>query len=112
LKIFVGNLSYQVSEDELRGEFMAFGTVTSVSIAADRYDNRPTGFGFFEMPTKSEAQAAIAALDGKVLQEKAITVNEARPKSDSRSSNSSRKGSSFGGRQGGGRGGERGRRSY
>jgi cold-inducible RNA-binding protein len=112
LKIFVGNLSYQVSEDELRGEFMAFGNVASVSIASDRYDNRPKGFGFVEMPTKSEAQAAIIALNGKVLKEKAISVNEARPKSDSRGSNNNRRGSSFGGRQGGGRSSERGRRSY
>ena len=112
MKIFVGNLSYQVSEEDLRQEFTAFGTVASVSIASDRYDNRPKGFGFVEMPTKSEAQAAISALDGKMLKEKALTVNEAKPKSDSRGSNNNRKGSSFGGRQGGSRTGRGRTRSF
>jgi RNA recognition motif-containing protein len=95
MKIYVGNLSYQVTEEELRQEFAAFGAVNSVSIVTDRYDNRPKGFGFVEMPTKSEAEAAIAGLNGKMLGEKALMVNEARPKSESRGS--------FGGRQGGGR---------
>jgi RNA recognition motif-containing protein len=102
MKIFVGNLSYQVTEDELRQEFAAYGTVNSASIVTDRYDNRPKGFAFVEMPTKSEAEAAIAGLNGKMLQDKGITVNEARPKSDSRGSISNRRGS-FGGRQSGGR---------
>ena len=100
MKIFVGNLSYQVTEDELRQEFSAFGAVSSVSIATDRYDNRPKGFGFIEMPNKSEAEAAISDLNGKVLREKALTVNEARPKSETRGSFNPRKGS-FGGGQGG-----------
>src|ERR1035437_2862329 len=106
MKIFVGNLSYQVTEDELRQEFAAHGTVSSVSIATDRYDNRPKGFAFVEMPTKSEAEAAIAGLNGKMLGEKALTVNEARPKSDSKGSFNDRKGS-FGNRQGGRPGGGR-----
>src|SRR5512136_2046065 len=86
MKIYVGNLSYQVTEAELRQEFAAFGAVSSASIVTDRYDNRPRGFAFVEMPTKSEAEAAIAGLNGKMLQEKALLVNEARPKSDSRGS--------------------------
>lgn len=108
MKIYVGNLSYQVTDEELRQEFVAYGAVTSASIATDRYDNRPKGFGFVEMPTKSEAEAAIAALNGKVLKEKTIIVNEARPKSDSRGSYNNRKGTSSGGRQGG-KFGDRGR---
>jgi RNA recognition motif-containing protein len=112
MKIYVGNLSYQVTEEELRQEFTPFGTVNSVSIVTDKYDNRPKGFGFVEMPTKSEAEAAIAGLSGKVLGEKSLVVNEARPKSDSRGSFNNRGGSSGGrqgGRPGGGFGGGRGR---
>lgn len=110
MKIYIGNLSYRVTEEELRQEFAAYGTVTSASIATDRYDNRPRGFGFVEMPTRSEAEAAIAALNGKMLQEKYLVVNEARPKSESRGSFSNRgsfnnRGSHSGGRQGGRPGG-------
>jgi cold-inducible RNA-binding protein len=110
MKIFVGNLSYQATEDELRQEFMAFGAVTKASIVTDRYDNRPKGFAFVEMPTKSEAEAAIAGLNGKMLQEKAMVVNESRPKSDSKGSfgnrgSSSNRGGYSGGRQGGRSGG-------
>jgi cold-inducible RNA-binding protein len=109
MKIFVGNLSYQVSEEELRQEFAAFGTVASASIVTDRYDNRPKGFAFVEMPTKSEAEAAIAGLNGKMLQGKGLVVNEARPKSESRGSSGNR--GSFGNRggySGGGKGGRQG----
>jgi cold-inducible RNA-binding protein len=111
MKIYVGNLSYQVTEDELRQEFAAFGTVSSVSIVTDRYDNRPKGFGFVEMSAKSEAEAAIAGLNGKMVQEKGLVVNEARPKSDSRGSYGNRssfnnRGGSSGGRQSGGFGGK------
>jgi RNA recognition motif-containing protein len=110
MKIFIGNLSYQVSEEELKQEFMAYGTVTSASIVTDKYDNRPKGFAFVEMPTKSEAEAAIAGLNGKMLQEKGLVVNEARPKSESRGSFSNRgfsnnRGGYSGGRQGGRPGG-------
>jgi cold-inducible RNA-binding protein len=109
MKIYVGNLSYQVTEEELRQEFSVYGTVNSASIVTDKYDNRPKGFAFVEMPTKSEAEAAIASLNGKMLGEKALMVNEARPKSESRGSfgnrNSSNRGGYSGGRQGGGSGG-------
>jgi cold-inducible RNA-binding protein len=107
MKIYVGNLSYQVTEEELRQEFAAFGAVNSVSIVTDKYDNRPRGFAFVEMPSKDEAEAAIAGLNGKMLQDKALTVNEARPKSDSRGPSGNR--SSFGNRSGysGGRQGGR-----
>jgi len=112
MKIYVGNLSYQVSDEELRQEFAVYGAVTSANIATDRYDNRPKGFGFVEMPTKSEAEAAIVGLNGKVLKEKTIVVNEARPKSDSRGSFSNRRGSSFGGRRSGGFGNRGGSNRY
>jgi cold-inducible RNA-binding protein len=112
MKIFVGNLSYEVTEEELRQEFVAFGVVNSLSIATDKYDNRPKGFAFIEMPTKSEAEAAISNLNGKMLGGKGMTVNESRPKSESRGPISN-KGSfndrgSFGNRPGGRSGGRSG----
>ncbi len=102
MKIFVGNLSYQVTEEDLRQEFGAYGTVSTASIVTDKYDNRPKGFAFVEMPTKSEAELAIAGLNGKVLGNKSLVVNESRPKSESRGSFDNRKGGSFGRGQGGG----------
>ena len=84
MKIYVGNLAYDVSEEELRQQFTAFGKVESVAIVRDRYSGQPRGFGFVEMPTKAEAQAAIAGLNGKTLNERNIVVNEARPRTDNR----------------------------
>lgn len=103
MRIYVGNLSYQMSEEELKQEFMAFGEVTSVSIPTDRDSGRPKGFGFVEMESKSEAEAAIAALNGKMIKDRTIVVNEARPKEDRRSSYGGGRGGGYGG--GGGRGG-------
>jgi RNA recognition motif-containing protein len=100
MKIYVGNLSYQLTDDALRQEFAAYGTVSSASVVTDRYDNRPKGFGFVEMPTKTEAEAAIAALNGKMVEEKALVVNEARPKSDSKGSFNNNRGGYSGGRPG------------
>ncbi len=99
MKIYVGNLSYDVTEEELRQEFMAFGEVETVSIIMDKYSGRPKGFGFVEMPSVSEGQAAIAALNGKTLKERTLNVNAARPRSDNRG------GGSYGDRRGGGFGG-------
>jgi len=84
MKIYVGNLSYDVTEEELRQEFAAFGEVESVNIITDKYSGRPKGFGFVEMPSVSEGQAAITALNGKTLKERTLTVNAARPRSDNR----------------------------
>jgi len=95
MKIYVGNLSYEVTEEELRAEFAAFGKVESVSIITDKYSGRPKGFAFVEMPTVSEGQAAITALNGKTIKDRALTVNAARPRSDDR-------GGSYGGRRSGG----------
>jgi RNA recognition motif-containing protein len=85
MKIYVGNLPYEVTEEELRQEFGTFGEVTSVNIITDKYTGRPRGFGFVEMATVSEGQAAIAGLNGKALQDQTLNVNAARPRSDSRS---------------------------
>ena len=82
MDIYVGNLSPEVTEEELRKEFMAFGRVKSVVIIKDRDSGRPRGFGFVNMPTKSESQAAISSLNGKTLKGKTLTVNEARPRPD------------------------------
>jgi len=102
MKIYVGNLSYDVTEEELRKEFLAFGEVESVNIIMDKYSGRPKGFGFVEMPTVSEGQAAITGLNGKTLRERTLTVNTARPRSDNRG------GGSYGDRRGGGSRGGRG----
>jgi len=104
MKIYVGNLSFDVTEEELREEFASFGEVESVTIPTDRYSGRPRGFAFVEMPSLSEGQAAIAALNGKTFKERTLTVDAARPRSDDRG------GRSYGDRRGGGFGG--GRRRY
>jgi RNA recognition motif-containing protein len=82
VNIYVGNLSRQVTEDELRKAFEAFGQVTSVNIIKDRYSGESRGFGFVEMPTKSEAQAAINGLNGTSMGERTLSVSEARPRSE------------------------------
>ena len=80
MNIYVGSLPYEVTEEDLREEFGAFGEVASVNIITDRDSGRPKGFGFVEMASKSEAEAAIAGLNGKTLKERTIVVNEARPR--------------------------------
>jgi cold-inducible RNA-binding protein len=102
MRIYVGNLSYEVTEEELQKEFSAYGEVTSANILLDRMSGRPKGFAFVEMASKSEAEAAIAGLNGKMLQDRTIVVNEARPRPDNRSSGS------YGGGRGGYGGGSRG----
>ncbi len=104
MKIYAGNLSYEVTEEELRQEFEAFGEVTSVDIITDKYSGRPKGFGFIEMASVSEGQAAITGLNGKILRERTLNVNAARPRSDNRG------GGSYGDRRGGGFSGGRQRR--
>jgi RNA recognition motif-containing protein len=93
MKIYVGNLAYDVTEEDLEQEFAAFGEVTSVSIITDKYTGRPRGFGFVEMAKVSEGQEAIAGLSGKMLKERTLNVSEARPRSDSRDN---RRGGGFG----------------
>ncbi len=100
MKIYVGNLSFDVTEEELRAEFVTFGKVESVSIIKDKYSGRAKGFAFVEMPSVSEGQAAMAALNGKTLKDRTLTVNAARPRSDDRG-----RGGSYGDRKGPGFGG-------
>jgi cold-inducible RNA-binding protein len=85
MKIYAGNLSFDVTEEDLRTEFAAFGNVESVSIITDKYSGRSKGFAFVEMPVVSEGQAAIAALNGKILKQRTLNVNAARPRSEDRS---------------------------
>lgn len=80
MNIYVGNLSFQTTEDDLRAAFSAFGKVDAVRVITDRYSGRSKGFGFVEMSNNTEAEAAIQALNGKDLQGRALTVNEARPR--------------------------------
>lgn len=80
MNIYVGNLSYGMSEDELRNAFSAYGQVSSVKILMDRETGRSRGFGFVEMPNNNEAETAIAQLNGKDVGGRALRINEARPR--------------------------------
>ena len=104
MRIYAGNLSYQTSEQELREAFEAHGEVQEVSMVQDRETGRPKGFAFVEMPTAGEAEAAIAALNGQELSGRAITVNEARPRTE-RSFGGGGGGGGYGGNRGGSGGG-------
>ena len=95
-KLYVGNLAYSVGDSELQQIFEAHGAVQSAQVIMDRDTGRSKGFGFVEMGSDQEAQAAIAALNGKEVEGRALTVNEARPKTE---------GGGRGGGGGGGRGG-------
>src|SRR6059058_2385621 len=97
-KLFVGNLSFNATENQLQDLFAAHGTVTEVDVIMDKFSGRPRGFGFVTMETKEGADAAIKAMHGKEVDGRALTVNEARPREER----------SGGG--GGGGGGYRGRR--
>jgi len=80
MNIYVGNLSFNVTEDELKGVFAEFGEVSSVKIITDAYSGRSKGFGFVEMPNQTEAEAAIKGLNESSLKERDIIVNQARPR--------------------------------
>ena len=80
MRIYVGNLSHDVTEDDFRELFVSFGEVESATIIKDRYGGRPKGFGFVEMPNGNEAERAIQELNGKEFMERELTVNEARPR--------------------------------
>jgi RNA recognition motif-containing protein len=97
MKIYVGNLSYEATEEDLQEAFEAFGEVASVEIIKDKFSGRSKGFGFVEMPAAAEAQSAIADLNGTELRGRALRVDKARPRSENR-------------REGGGR--DRGHRSW
>jgi RNA recognition motif-containing protein len=112
MNIYVGNLSREVTDEELRKEFEAFGKVESVNIIKDKYSGQSRGFGFVEMPAKAEGQAAITGLKGKVLQGRTIDVSEARPRTEGGSRGGGRGGFGGGGRGGGFGGGGGRRRSF
>ena len=82
MNIYVGNLSYNTTEETVRQAFESFGQVTSVRIIKDKYTGQSKGFGFVEMLEQSQGQAAIKSLNGKELLDKQISVNEARPRAD------------------------------
>ncbi len=82
MNIYVGNLSYNTTEDDLRTKFSAFGTVDSVKVIADRDTGRSKGFAFIEMSDQSSGNAAIEGLNGQDLDDRALKVNEARPRED------------------------------
>ena len=82
MNIYIGNLPHEVTDEELREAFEAFGQVTSVNIIKDRDSGQPRGFGFVEMPANAEGQAAISGLNGKEMKERTLTVSEARPRSE------------------------------
>ncbi len=82
MNIYVGNLSYEATQDDLRQAFEAHGAVSSVSIIMDRMTGRSRGFGFVEMPDKAQGTAAISALNLQEVRGRAMTVNEAKPKTE------------------------------
>ena len=92
MNLYVGNLSFDVTEDDLKKAFEEFGQVAEVRLIMDKFSGKSKGFGFIEMPSKEEAEKAIEEMNGKELMERALTVNVAKPKTE-------------GGRGGGGRGG-------
>jgi cold-inducible RNA-binding protein len=85
MKMYVGNLSRDISEDQLRKEFTPFGTIDSIALIKDKFTGSLKGFGFVEMSVNSEAQAAISGLNDKELMGRKMVVNEARPMADRRS---------------------------
>ena len=102
MNIYVGNLSHDLTEDELRAAFEAFGTVESVNVLKDRFTGEPRGFGFVEMPSDEEGKAAIEGMNGKDLKGREVNVDQARPRTSNRGGG--RGGGGYGG-GGGGRGG-------
>jgi len=108
MKIYVGNLSYHVTEEDLQGAFGAFGQVETATIIKDRYSGESKGFGFVEMSSKAEAQSAIEGLNGKELKGRTLNVNEARPRPDRQGG----RGGYGGGRRSAGSGGRGGGRRY
>ena len=105
-KLFVGNLSFNTTENDLQDAFAAHGTVVEANLMMDRVTGKPRGFGFITMSTPEEAQKAIDALNGHEFRGRALTVNEARPREERGGGGSPRSGGYGGGS--GGYGGERG----
>ncbi|MCC7074670.1 MAG: RNA-binding protein [Deltaproteobacteria bacterium] len=104
-KLYVGNLSFNTTDDALAQMFAPFGAVGSASVVTDRETGRSRGFGFVEMGTDAAAQAAISGLDGQMVEGRTITVNIAKPREGGGGRGGFRGGRDGGGRDGGGRGG-------
>jgi len=108
MNIYVGNLSHDVTDEDLRQEFETFGQVESATVIKDKFSGESRGFGFVEMPSKEEASAAISGLEERELKGRKINVNEAKPRPTGRGGGGrgdSRRGGRGGGGGGGGRGG-------
>jgi cold-inducible RNA-binding protein len=103
MNIYVGNLSYETTEEDLQQAFEGFGQVESVNVIKDKYSGRSKGFGFVEMPAKDEAQSAINELNDTELKGRTLKVNEARPRSESRGGRGGYGNGGGGGSRGGGR---------
>jgi RNA recognition motif-containing protein len=110
-KLFVGNLSFNATENQLQDLFAAHGTVNEVDVIMDKFSGRPRGFAFVTMDTKEAADAAVQALNGKDIDGRALTVNEARPREERPRTGGGGGGGYGGGRRDGGGGGG-GRREY
>lgn len=115
MNIFVGNLSHDATDADVRDAFAAFGKVANVTIIRDKFSGEPRGFGFVEMDAKAEAEAAIAGMNGKEIKGRPLNVNEARPKTErggggggNRFGGSGGRFGAGGGRPGGGGGGRSG----
>jgi cold-inducible RNA-binding protein len=115
MNIYVGNLSYDVTEEDLRNEFSAFGNVSSVNLIKDKFSGQSKGFAFVEMPVLSEGQAALNTLNGKIIKDRAINVTGARERTQDSRGGGGGGGNRFYGKGkkgfnkgGGGRGGKRG----
>ena len=102
MNIFVGNLSRNVTDAELREAFVAFGEIASAQVIKEKFTGESRGFGFVEMPNKEEADKAISGLNGKDLKGRPLTVNEARPRTDRPRTGGGGRGGFGGGRGGGG----------
>jgi RNA recognition motif-containing protein len=108
MNIFIGNLSKDVTEDDLQELFSEYGTVRNVKVIKDLFSGESKGFGFLEMPGQAEAQKAMSELNTRELKGKKIAVNEARPRNDRRRSGGGGRGGNRGGGNRGGGGGRRG----
>ncbi|MEW6305803.1 MAG: RNA-binding protein [Verrucomicrobiota bacterium] len=100
-KLFVGNLSFNTTENDLQDAFAAFGTVTETNLMMDRETGRPRGFGFITMSSAEEAQKAIEGMNGKSVDGRALTVNVAKPREERSGGGGGGRGRGFGGGGGG-----------
>jgi RNA recognition motif-containing protein len=107
MNLYVGNLPYRITEDQLRAAFEEFGSVSSCTIIKDKVTGQSKGFGFLEMPERSEAEAAISNLNGRDLMGRKINVNEARPREERAGAGSGSSRGSYGDGGGYGGGGDR-----